>query len=585
VKSVTASDQVAQLARSPQGQLILQARQVCYANPAILNLLGYTLADLTRFSPAQVLALVHPDDRPVWVDLLAQEQPGSLFTTLRFVSASGTTHPLGTLASVSYEHGSAIIYITTAAAPVVKLGTHNESTLVQGHVFDREQYESIVELQTDLVCRCSPDYRYTFANQAFCKFLGLSLDAVIGQDVFKPVFAEDIDRVRRNFAALTPETPIMTHENRNFLQGNQVEWYQWTNYGIFDAQGNLQEIQSVGRNITDRKRTEDLLYQAKEQLRAVLDAVPGFISWISQDGKYLGINQSLAHALKISPEEIAGRDVGFLGNSNFVKFIRDFLNSSEPSAQRVLDSEVNQVRTSFLIAAQKYRQGREIVTVGIDVTERQQAAEQIEASLKEKEVLLQEIHHRVKNNLQVISSLLTLQASQLSDREALLAFHEIQGRIRSMALIHQKLYESESLAKIDFAAYIHDLVPSLIHAYAACPDQIKPVIEAQQVYLNLDRAIPCGLLLNELITNAVKHAFPSEVYGTVQVKLQNLSSKLILVVAHDGTPPPAKLNLTTNQSLGLRIVQALVNQIQGQITITQANWTQFQIEFPVVLHK
>ena len=140
--------------------------------------------------------------------------------------------------------------------------------------------------------------------------------------------------------------------------------------------------------------------------------------------------------------------------------------------------------------------------------ERKRAQEQIEASLREKEVLLKEIHHRVKNNLQIISSLLNLQAESIKDDRVLEIFQESQNRIQSMALIHEKLYQSEDLATVNFADYIHELVTNLWYSYQVNLDAVTFTTNIEQVVLNIDKAIPCGLIVNELVSNALKHAFP-----------------------------------------------------------------------------
>jgi two-component sensor histidine kinase len=202
-----------------------------------------------------------------------------------------------------------------------------------------------------------------------------------------------------------------------------------------------------------------------------------------------------------------------------------------------------------------------------DITERLRAEQQIESSLREKEVLLQEIHHRVKNNLQVISSLLSLQASTIEDPLTLEILTESQNRVRSMALIHEKLYRSESLSRIDFGDYIDGLTNHLFRTYNARADGIQLKIDVNKVYLGVDTAAPCGLLLNELVSNALKHGFPNRTGGEIYVGLEADRGAVTLVVRDDGVGLPVDVDIRTAESLGLQLVNTLVEQLDGTIEL------------------
>lgn len=166
---------------------------------------------------------------------------------------------------------------------------------------------------------------------------------------------------------------------------------------------------------------------------------------------------------------------------------------------------------------------------------RRRAEEQIKASLAEKEALLKEIHHRVKNNLQIISSLLNLQAEYLQDNQAIEIFKDSQNRIESMALIHEKLYQSKDLAKIEISGYIQDLVTNLFSSYQVNSDAITLNINIEDILLSIDTAIPCGLIINELVTNSLKHAFPSNKTGEIRIDLcSSPNNKFLLIVSDNG---------------------------------------------------
>ena len=216
----------------------------------------------------------------------------------------------------------------------------------------------------------------------------------------------------------------------------------------------------------------------------------------------------------------------------------------------------------------------------LDITERKQAEKHLKESVQEKEILLKEIHHRVKNNLQVISSLLNLQANRVTDARTLQALGDSQARVRSMALIHEKLYQSQSLARIDFGEYVKSLATDLFRSYQRNFKGIRLNVQVDEVTLGLDQAVSCGLILNELMTNALKYAFPDGRNGTIWVELRaNSEHVLSLRVADDGVGIPADVDVLKTDSLGLQLVNSLVGQLDGNLELERSNGTTFRISF------
>lgn len=201
------------------------------------------------------------------------------------------------------------------------------------------------------------------------------------------------------------------------------------------------------------------------------------------------------------------------------------------------------------------------------------------ASLEEKEVLLKEIHHRVKDNLQIISSLFDLQSGETTDETVLEMFRECRNRVRSMAMIHERLYSAEDLARIDAAQYLSTLTNDLAHSYGLTSRHVK-------LRLDVDKAIPCGLIVNELVSNALKYAFQSEDDGEIVVQLEPVEdSGLELKVRDNGVGFPSDINFRNTSSLGLRLVNSLVDQLDGEIEMSTAGGTCFAIVFPTAKKK
>ena len=211
---------------------------------------------------------------------------------------------------------------------------------------------------------------------------------------------------------------------------------------------------------------------------------------------------------------------------------------------------------------------------------RKKAEEEIKASLEEKEVLLKEVHHRVKNNLQIITSLLNLQSRSIKDDKITFVFRESQDRIHSMALVHEILYQAGDFSKIDFSGYVKRLTYYLFRAFGINSDKIMPVMKVEEVFLDIDRAIPCGLIINELVSNALKYAFPGDKSGSVIVSfcLEN-SENFVLVVRDDGVGLPDDFDLNDVPTLGLQLVVNLVEQIDGTIEFSRLEGTEFKITF------
>jgi two-component sensor histidine kinase len=231
-----------------------------------------------------------------------------------------------------------------------------------------------------------------------------------------------------------------------------------------------------------------------------------------------------------------------------------------------------------------------------DVSERQRARETLldaeermrkqradldrqEKSLREKEGLLREIHHRVKNNLQVVSSLLGLQLRGASNQETAKSLQESQNRIHSMALLHETLYQSENLAAVDFPEYVHRLADHLFRSYGL-GERVRFRVDLEPLCLDMDAALPCGLIINEVISNSLKHGFPESKRGEVRIVLRASSPGIVsLLLADDGIGIDGRVDWTTTRSLGLRLVRTLAKQLSAQLEIDSRNGTEVRLTF------
>jgi len=223
-----------------------------------------------------------------------------------------------------------------------------------------------------------------------------------------------------------------------------------------------------------------------------------------------------------------------------------------------------------------------MVIIGRDITEQKLVDRQLRASLAEKTVLLKEVHHRVKNNLQIISSLLELQSDFIADEESRKFIRESRSRIASMALVHEKLYQSESVASINLGDYIESLTHYLFSTFVKDTERIGLTLDLEDVPLAIDEAIPCGLVVNELVSNAFKHAFPQDEQGEIAVRCRCEEDGMItLTVSDNGVGLPPGFDMGSCESLGLQLVTMLVKQLRGRMSLdSEKGGTTVMVSFP-----
>jgi two-component sensor histidine kinase len=268
--------------------------------------------------------------------------------------------------------------------------------------------------------------------------------------------------------------------------------------------------------------------------------------------------------------------------------LTEVLSQARDDLERRVDERTCELEEANEALAQEVAQHRQTEaklaatnqTLALEAAEHKQARAELQPSLTEKEVLLKEVHHRVKNNLQVVSSLLALQSRATLEAGARQALLESQARVRAMSLIHQKLYSSTDLARIDFGEYLQNLVEHLIAIYNADPDRISLRVEAMPVRLNIDSAMPCGLIVNELIANALEHAFPDDRKGFIYVRLaQDSDGRIEVSVRDDGVGLPEDLDVRRSRSLGLLLISTLASQLGAELRVECAEGAAFTLLF------
>ncbi|MDX2217363.1 MAG: PAS domain S-box protein [Oculatellaceae cyanobacterium bins.114] len=352
---------------------------------------------------------------------------------------------------------------------------------------------------------------------------------------------------------------------------------------VLNSIGKIEHYVAVRRDVTERRQAEEQLQSTNAEMAALFAAMTDLILVFDAQGcclktpvQHKGLHGSGSDRLGKTLHDTFSPDLA----DYFLSCIQQCLSSQETiNVEYSLTLEDNQTRW-FDASISPINETR-VIWVSRDTTERKQSEEQLKASLHEKDLLLKEVHHRVKNNMQVISSIFSLQAQHVTDPNILSILADSQNRIRSMALIHEKLYQANSLAKINFADYVRSLIQNLFSTYRNKANKIQLNLNISDIPLNIDTAIPCGLIINELVSNSLKHAFRSQQAGEIMISLVSpIEEQLHLIVRDNGIGLPADLNIHKTDSLGLRLIRALSRQLNGQWEIYNEHGTVFKIIFP-----
>jgi len=414
-----------------------------------------------------------------------------------------------------------------------------------------------------------------FFSERWCTMLGYEPSEIsprleewssrVHPDDLEPVMA----LIREHFEG---RTPIYVSVHRIRCKDGTYRWIMDRGRVISrSADGKPLRVIGTHTDMTAQKSAEEKAGTLQQQLAGILRFSPNLITLIDRDGRYLLVGERAAQALGRESDYIIGRTFHELMPAavadTFAARIARMNAHPEPfevedavptpSGERIFHTHLFPLLDA---------QGRHYATGGIagDVTEARGALSSVQRALAEREVLLREIHHRVKNNLQIISSLLNLQARQLADPALRLAFEDCRQRVVSMSLIHDQLYRHEDLARIDFSAYVHDLVRLQRTAYGLPASRIAAHIDIAVPPVDVAVAVPCGLIVNELFSNACKHAFPGGRSGQVHIRLHADGGEWELLVSDDGVGSPAD-QADSSGGLGLQLIGALVRQLRGRL--------------------
>ena len=347
-------------------------------------------------------------------------------------------------------------------------------------------------------------------------------------------------------------------------------------------------------NITERKKIEIKLQRSEEFLRNIVENIPNTIFIKSADKLiFKMVNKAAENLFEHSREELIGKtDFDFFPINEadfFTQKDREVLKNNkllDIPEETILTKNSGQriLHTKKIPILNKEGNPQYLLGVSEDITERKKTEEQLKKSLNEKDVLLREIHHRVKNNMQIISSFLNLQSSQVFDKRDASLFTNVQDRVRSMALIHDNLYQSEDISSIQIKEYILALTSQLFATYSTLSKNIKLITDIMDITLNMETAIPLGLIISEMVTNSLKHAFPNS-KGEISISLHTKDEETELIIKDNGVGVPKDFYTQKPGKLGLQLLNTLVEQLEGTIKLDRSQGTTFKITFKELKYK
>ncbi len=447
-------------------------------------------------------------------------------------------------------------------------------------------YETIFENTGTSTVIIEEDKTLSLVNTEFSNLTGYSKDEIENKMKWPEFFVKEDVPFMKEFHDLRRINPVKAprnYETRLITRNNNVRNVLMTVAMIPKTKKSMASIVDM----TELQQSKKAIEKSREKFKTIFENAAEAIVLFDRHGTILEANDKIENISGFRKKELIGQ--------NFMKLLPQVQIEHKKALisfkELITGNELEKVQWTltnrdgkqvFFLARPSVIKNKNriegLVLIMEDITERKIAEDGLKDSLKQKELLLREIHHRVKNNLQIISSLLSLQRIQVPDSETADILAECQGRVRTMAMIHENLYQSKDISQIEFDNYLHKLLSDIMNSYKANHSIILNM-NVGKVEMGIETAMPCGLIINELATNSIKHAFPNRNDGNIKVELKHNDDSYVLIYSDDGVGLPKNINPRDSKKLGLMVVETLVNQLNGLMEIDRTDGTKFTIKF------
>lgn len=599
-----------------------------YISPSCEKITGYTPEEFYQ-DPDLVKKIIHPDDR--------QKFTSHVESGLKEENAEGTLE-----FRIIAKNGN-IVWIAHLCRPICNDGEYQGRRGSNRDITQRKQaeealrqneirFQALIQNSSDIIRILDRNGRIIYESPSSSRILGYPPGYLMGRNPVEYIHPDDIEHVKNDLRMVFDKTnPGIPTEFRVRKADGEYIWVDSLATNLLEIPG-VNGIVITTRPIQQRKMAEQALFASEERLRLALEgAEAAFWDWDIPSGKAVFSDRfytmleyepgafpatfggwaeqmhpddrdKVIRDLKLQILEKrplceiefrlrtkSGRWIWILGRGKIIDTddrgnpVRLTGVNIDITNRRLLESEIRSLNT---VLEQRVKDRTDALSkanaaLAEENAQRLEAEDKIRSSLNEKTMLLKEIHHRVKNNLQIIVSLLNLQSRYIKDEQTLAAIRESQNRVKAMALVHEKLYRAEDIAHIDLNEYIRFLGTGLFQFYDARKRGIRFTLEIHDINVDINTAIPLGLIINELISNALKYAFPEGRAGEIAISVQKDAATLTIRVRDDGIGVPADLDWRNTSSLGLRLVNTLVDQLNGTIELDRTSGT----SFTMVLHE
>ncbi|MEO6883633.1 MAG: PAS domain S-box protein [Bacteroidia bacterium] len=600
---------------SPDGVFIHVDGKVKFANPSALRIIEAD--NFEQVSEQLVLKFLLPEYHTLAIDRIKQTKKGQLmpFYEVKATTLKGNKIELEIKAMpIKYNGENAIqvvVHDTTIEKNFLKEQLRAQVAEEQKEKLEREiavrkkiqqelqkseeKYRAIYDQAHIGIARTDLKGKFLQVNHYLSGMLGFTQEEFVGKSVLEYTHPEDVQKTKESFTEkISGKTDKTRLEKRYIHKSGKNVFVEVTGSAIKDIDGSPMYFLSVIEDVTEKRENEKELITKSAKINAIFQNSSHLIYTVSRDGILTSYNDNYRQITEFAyggSPKVGSRL--FISSSKEKSISKQFLDQATLSHQIALsgisqqyeqkvvgqDGQVKWFEISLDPIVLPDGKIEEVSYIAHDITEKKENEIQIGHSLQEKEVLLKEVHHRVKNNLQVISSILNLQSSSAKDPAILDLLKESQNRIKSMAYIHENLYRTNDFANIKFSEYLITLAENLVYSYATnrCPIELN--LEIENIFINLDLAIPCGLIVNELMTNALKYAFKDRASGKITIELKEKNERITLSVIDNGVGFPKAVDYKNTESLGLQLVVTLTEQLSGTITQEVNNGTRFSIEF------
>ena len=564
--------------------------QITFMNPEAEKMTGWGCREAMDQPVTTVFPTIHEQSRQPVADpvhkVLTTGQEVELTNHTLLLSRDGR--------EVAVQDSGAPIRLANGAMVGVVLVFRDDTRRRQAEMAlqqERTFLKSLVQTLPDLVWLKNPEGVYLACNARFERFFGAKEAEIVGKTDYDFMARELAEFFRgKDREAIAKGRPSLNEEEVTFADDGHREMLETIKTPMRDSQGHLIGVLGIARDITAARRAEEALRDSELTYRSLFENMLNgfafcrmiFANETPVDFVYLSVNHAFATLTGLT--DVVGRRV-----SEVIPGIREadprlfeiYGRVARGGAAERFEIFVDALRMWFAISVYSPKHEHFVAVFDV-ITDRKQAEAALRDSLAEKVALLKEVHHRVKNNLQIVASLLNLQAKQIANQEVVAALIDTRNRVHSMALLHEVLYRSENLARIHLAAYLEELCTHLRRSFGQVAERVRVERRIAAISLPLDQAVPCGLIINELVTNAMKYGFPGDSSGRILVEVGLDQGRIELTVSDTGVGLAPGFDPAATSTLGLQLVTNLAGQLGGGLRWERGpeGGARFRVSFP-----